>query len=88
MHGVSTSTLLTKRVLATLGLLLVFASALALTTAGPAKAVCQGNGCLPGSGYTLSETWNCGVLATYTGCYYPGTTNINNGITHTWCRSR
>jgi hypothetical protein len=64
------------------------AFALSAAHASTASADCtsgSSTGCLPGSGYTFNIYWDCGVLAANTPCWYPGTTNLNNAIAHTWC---
>lgn len=63
----------------------LFLSALCLAfVPGHARAFCQGSGCLPGSGYTLDEAWNCGQIHSEVNCYYNGVTSLGSAITHTW----
>jgi hypothetical protein len=60
----------------------------AALSAPSAQAICQSSsgGCLPGSGYTLDVTWNCGVLASGGSdrCYYNATKSGASAITHTF----
>lgn len=51
---------------------------------GHASAFCQGNQCLPGSGYTIEPVWNCGQIHSEVDCYYNGVTSQGSAITHTW----
>lgn len=56
--------------------------------AGVASADCTtgGTGCLPGTGYTFDQRWNCGSidsdLGTY--CYYNETKIREHAALHTW----
>jgi hypothetical protein len=51
-----------------------------------ARAQCDQppNTCLPGSGYTLDQTWSCGLLNSGRACFSPGTRVIENANRHTW----
>ena len=42
-----------------------------------------GSGCLPGSGYTLDDTWNCGAINT-AWCYYDSTTSSGSAASTSW----
>jgi hypothetical protein len=43
-------------------------------------------GCSPGSGYSMDEVWDCGVLASGGSdrCYYNAVKSYSSGIAHTW----
>lgn len=49
-----------------------------------ARANCEGSGCLPGSGYTFDQSWNCGVIAPIQRCWYNATTSEGSATQHTW----
>ena len=49
-----------------------------------ASANCQGSGCLPGSGYTFDQQWNCGVIGPVVRCWYNATTSESAATSHTW----
>lgn len=51
---------------------------------GHASAFCQGNSCLPGSGYTFEDVWNCGQIHSEVNCYYKEVTSESSATTHTW----
>jgi len=62
------------------------AALLVCLTAGPAAADCTtgGSSCLPGTGYTLDDTWNCGAIAAPTVCYFNSQTNAGSATSRTW----
>ena len=51
---------------------------------GHASASCHGNECVPGSGYTFDETWNCGQIHSEVDCFYHEVTSLGSAIKHTW----
>jgi len=62
-------------------------AAIGLTSApGGASAAlgCSGVSCLPGSGYTVDRTWDCGQIHSETLCFYNGVTSRGSAILHTW----
>jgi hypothetical protein len=63
--------------------LMVSALSLALG-ASHASAFCQGLGCLPGSGYTVDRTWDCGQIHSEVNCFYNGVTSRASAGEHTW----
>jgi hypothetical protein len=40
--------------------------------------------CLPGSGYTLDVSWNCGAHTSAANCYYNGVLSKAHAARHTW----
>lgn len=54
-----------------------------VASTSPASAYCSGLSCLPRSGYTLDETYNCGFIDYGEICFYPGWLN-RDGPHHTW----
>jgi hypothetical protein len=45
---------------------------------------CQGNSCLPTTGYTIDETWNCGQIHSEVSCYFREVTTLRSATLHTW----
>lgn len=69
-----------------LGALVCAALLIALRPA-PAKATCvPGNPatCLPGSGYTYNQTWNCGSIYLTQECYFNATLGRSFASAHSW----
>jgi len=53
---------------------------------GPASADCTtgGSSCLPGTGYILDDTWDCGAISSVTDCYFNGVTSPGSAISRYW----
>lgn len=56
-----------------------------LAPSADADCTSGGSSCLPGSGYTFDQSWNCGSIADYpVECFYRETTRAESATTHTW----
>jgi len=53
-------------------------------TPSRAHAFCSGLGCLPGTGYTIDRTWDCGQIHSETLCWFNGVTSRASATQHTW----
>jgi hypothetical protein len=65
-------------------MLLVLLLALAGSHAtAAADCTVGGSGCLPGTGYTFDDTWDCGAI-TGDDCYYDTTTSAGSAVNAHW----
>lgn len=53
---------------------------------GSARADCTegGTSCLPGSGYTFDDIWNCGAISFGEDCFYDGVKAIGSATFRMW----